>query len=129
MTQTFNAVREWIKKVDRVRNSIKKEKPKDRLGYVKAIEMCVLALNGSCQGWASWISEPKVMERFSEEELKKMFDVVRKVTLVLLEHDVYWTKNLLSKFEKEAKKKKKTDQTTYIQDIIKKKRKQDTYVS
>lgn len=97
----------WIEETKKKIKQIKKRKSKDRLTIVGGIAICNVAIQASTIGWNSWFQNPTIMEKFTEEELQKMFNAFREITINLLEHDIKWTKDLMKKTKKGKKKKEK----------------------
>ena len=78
------------KQIDKVKDL----EPKDRLDMVEAIALMNQYISSSCQGWAQWIFNPMVINRFKEEELKDFYGRFRKITLDFLEFDIEATEKL-----------------------------------
>ena len=75
-------------------NKIKSLSPKDRLDMVEAIALMNQYIFDSCQGWAQWIHNPTVINRFNEKELEGIYEQIKKLALEFLEFDLKTTKKL-----------------------------------
>ena len=89
--------KKWIRKVKKHIIEIESLDPKDRLEIVSAILKCNNAVAGSVNGWATWISNPSIMNSFTEEDLKTILEEFKKVAIPFLKNDVKWTEYLLKK--------------------------------
>ncbi len=94
---------DWVsvkkKQIDKIRGI----KPKDRLDMVEAIALMNQYISSSCQGWAQWVFNPMVINRFNEEQLKDFYSRFREITLEFLEFDVEATVKLKPPFKKKRK--------------------------
>jgi len=90
-------IKEWIKKVERHLNTIKNYKTTDRLSTVSGITQCVSCIGGSVNGWISWLSDPRIMNSFNEDELIELFNEFKRLSIKMLELDIEWTKKKLNK--------------------------------
>jgi len=90
-------VNEWLKRVNKEIERIKKDTPKDRLEYASHILKCNKAILASCQGWLTWLSSPGILNRFDEEELKTILDEFKSIALEFLDNDLKWTMVLSKK--------------------------------
>ena len=84
--------KDWAALLEKTLKQMEKLKPKDRLGYVSAISALNTIIVNSCSGWLHWLTSPRVMDDFSEDELKELFDFFRKVAKEFLESDLGWTR-------------------------------------
>ncbi len=75
-------------------DKVKDLKPKDRLDMVEAIALMNQYISSSCQGWAQWIYNPMVINKFNEKELKDLFDRFKKITNDFLDFDIEATEKL-----------------------------------
>jgi hypothetical protein len=89
--------RKWIRRVKEHIREIDNLDPEDRLELVSAISRCNYTIAGSVNGWAKWISDPSIMSKFTEENLRTILDEFKKVALPLLKNDIKWTEYLLEK--------------------------------
>jgi len=94
-------IEEWLGKVREEINRIKKSRSRDRLEYLTNILKCNRAIVSSCQGWKYWLDNPTIMNSFSEDDLKRIFEEFKVIAVMFLENDVRWTKYLQSKLELE----------------------------
>lgn len=79
---------DWVSNRTKTADAIKKISPKDRLGYVNACIQCLAAIGQSNQGWLQWLSNPTMMNEFSEDILKGFFEKFREFTLKYIEFDI-----------------------------------------
>ena len=61
---------------------------------VEAIALMNQYIFDSCQGWAQWIHDPAVINRFNEEELNEIYKQFRKFALEFLQFDLKTAKKL-----------------------------------
>ncbi|MEM2902698.1 MAG: DUF2153 family protein [Candidatus Bathyarchaeia archaeon] len=94
---------DWATMKKRQIEKVRGLQPKDRLDMVEAIALMNQYISSSCQGWAQWIYNPMVINRFNEKELKDFYDRFRKITLEFLEFDVEATERLKPPLEKGRK--------------------------
>ncbi len=97
MSEDWTAIKK--KQIDK----IKELEPKDRLDIVEAMARMDQYISSSCQGWAQWIFNPTVINKFNEEELKDFYNRFRKITLDFLEFDAEATLKLKSTVKKERR--------------------------
>ncbi|MDP7975339.1 MAG: DUF2153 family protein [TACK group archaeon] len=76
-----------IKKMDMV----KKMNYGDRLSLYNDVRVINLAMMESVNGWNQWLSDPSIIDTFTEEELRELFDGFRRVALEFMEMDLKWT--------------------------------------
>ncbi|MGC8600862.1 MAG: DUF2153 family protein [Thermoprotei archaeon] len=76
-----------IKKMDMV----KKMSYGDRLSLYSDVRLINLAIMESVNGWNQWLSDPAIIDTFTEEELRELFDGFKKVALEFMEMDLKWT--------------------------------------
>lgn len=84
--------KDWAILLEKTLKQMEKLKPEDRLGYVSAICALNIIIVNSCNGWLQWLTSPQVMDEFSEDELKQLFDFFRKIAKEFLEADQNWTR-------------------------------------
>jgi len=94
---------DWVKDKKKQLEEAKGLKPKDRLDMVEAIALMNQHIATSCQGWAQWIYNPMVINKFNEEELKSFYDRFRRITLDFLEFDIEATEKLKPPLKKEKR--------------------------
>ncbi len=82
---------------------IKSLSPKDRLDMVEAIALMDRYILSSCQGWAQWIYNPLVINRFNEKELKEFYEQFKKIAMEFIEFDKKATKKLKPLSKEEAR--------------------------
>jgi len=87
----------WTKKTEKEIEKIKNWKLKDRLSIVAALTYCNSSVASSVSGWSSWLTNALIMEEFSEEELKEIFQELAKLAIEWLKLDLKYTKLLLNK--------------------------------
>jgi len=87
----------WTKATEKEIKKIKNWKLKDRLSIVAAITYCNSSVASSVSGWSSWLTNALIMEEFSEEELKEIFQELAKLAIEWLKLDLKYTKLLLNK--------------------------------
>lgn len=85
---------DWETIKTRQLDKIKALSPKDRLDMVEAIALMDQYILSSCQGWAQWIYNPVVINRFKEKELKEFYEQFKEFALKFLEFDLKATKKL-----------------------------------
>lgn len=83
----------WAKASKKVLKEIQGFKPIDRLGVVSGLYTCNLALFRSIRGWHEWLSNPAIMEKFTDKELTKVFSAFRTLTEGFLELDIITAKD------------------------------------
>lgn len=71
---------------------------------VEAIALMDQYILSSCQGWAQWIYNPVVINRFDEEELSEFYEKFKKFTMEFLEFDLNATKKLKPLKQEEEKR-------------------------
>ena len=98
---------DWITIKTRQLNKIKSLGPKDRLDMVEAIALMDQYILSSCQGWAQWIYNPVVINRFKEKELREFYEKFKEFTMKFLEFDLSATRKL-KPLEKDEDKKPST---------------------
>ncbi len=81
----------WIDETKETMAVIKNLSPKDRLSYYAGVLRCCMALRKSIEGWLQWLRNPLIMDNFSDEDLKQLFEKFQQHTLDLLDMDVYYT--------------------------------------
>jgi len=59
--------------------------PQDSLDYVAAMVECNNSIIATSYGWTYWLKDPSLMNKFNDEELKKIFECFRQTSLALLE--------------------------------------------
>jgi len=95
---------DWIKIKTSQLSKTKSLSPKDRLDMVEAIALMDQYVLSSCQGWAQWIYNPVVINRFNEKELKEFYEKFKKFTMEFLDFDLKATKKLKPLTKEEEKK-------------------------
>lgn len=85
---------EWISKVEEEILAISNLEAKDRLETLDYVYRCLSAIDASLEGWSEWIGNPSIMNTFNEDDLNEMLDDFKKITALLLRHDIKWTKKL-----------------------------------
>ncbi len=98
----------WLEMLMKIQKEIDGLNPTDRLSHVSGIVMCISAINNSMIGWSKWLISPSVMNKFSEQELKKIFEYFKALSINILEEDMYWTR------KKQKKKRKKKNNKTKL---------------
>jgi len=102
---------EWIRQTKENLERIKKLKSKDRLGTLANIQLCNEAIYASVVGWNTFLERPKVMNQFTDLELKKVFSTFQEISLKFLETDIEAVKKVK---KKAPKRKKKVKRHSYI---------------
>lgn len=105
-------LKEYIEEVKLLIRELKKKEIKDRMDAHASLSEILVQLQSSILGWAKWIQDPRIMSRFSEEELKTFFEEMRKISIEFLELDIKATNKMLKKGKKKSKK--KTKERKYI---------------
>jgi len=108
----MTTLKDWIKTTEKSLNKIKKLKSKDRLETLASIQLCNESIYSSVMGWSAFIQRPKVMNHFSDIELKKLLEIFKDIAVIFLETDIASTKKIRSKLPKQIKERGK--KTTYI---------------
>lgn len=88
----MSAGKDWVALLEKTLKLMEKLKPEDRLNYVSAVAALNNIIVNSCNGWFQWLTSPRAMDDFSEDELKELFDFFRKVAKEFLESDLSWTR-------------------------------------
>jgi len=105
--------KKWTEMIEEYVSQIKSLKPTDRMSYAQAITKIINALAFSLKGWSQWFSSIDMLNNISEEEYKKIFTIMRKHALGLLQLDFQITlKKEKEQEEKKKKQKKKGKKTT-----------------
>ena len=98
MSQDWETIK--TRQLDKIRSL----SPKDRLDMVEAIALMDQYILSSCQGWAQWIYNPIVINRFKEKELKEFYEQFKEFAMKFLEFDLKATKKLKPLQKEEGKK-------------------------
>jgi len=99
---------EWSKVTCNLLEELQKLKPKDRLSLVSSIVGCNVALARSVNGWAAWLTDPRIMNKLSESDLQKYYKKFSEITKQFLELD----KEITTKYG--AKKPEDTKSNTLV---------------
>lgn len=94
----------WIEVIENVRAKIDKLPSKDRLDVCSSMVKCVDAVRNSSTGWLTWLTAPATMAEFSEVELAGFFEQIRDISRKFLDLDLYASRLLFSKLDKEKEK-------------------------
>jgi len=97
----------WIEKMNKYLEKMEDLKPKDRLSYWRALQICNTAVHESIMGWVQYISNPIIQDIFSVDEIKEIFERYRELAVEFIKLDIEATKLFESKVEA-----KRTDQDT-----------------
>lgn len=91
----LNLMSSWDTNIQEVRDSIillKKEieaaEPKDRLDAASRILQCIDFLRQSNIGWASFLSNPSLVNQLDEEALKDIFTRFKRMSVERIDSDV-----------------------------------------
>lgn len=98
---------EWIKSTKKNLEKIQKLKSKDRLEALANIQLCNEAIYASVVGWNSFLERPKIMNQFTDRELKEIFNTFKEISVRFLETDIGAVKKVKRKNPKKKKIKKK----------------------
>jgi len=101
--------KKWTEQIQELLDQLNEidKKPKDRLGYARAISALLAALNFSLKGWTQWFSSIATLESISEEDYKQLYEEMKPHIFALLELDKRVTKKREDEIEREERKKKK----------------------
>lgn len=94
-----SSLEDWINKVRETIKEIESLEAKDRLECVSGINKCNKAILASYMGWNSWLSNPIVMNDFTEEDLKQILAEFKEVAVTILKNDLKWTLYVLKKLK------------------------------
>ena len=90
-------------------------KDRDRLELVNSILFGLGALGKSVGGWVQWLSNPSIMNNFSEEELEEMNKTITDFVKSFIEYDIKITKEGIKKgIDKRRAQRKPTRGTLYV---------------
>lgn len=102
MTDVIANLEEWANGIKKALEEIKKQEPVDRLSALGSIYNCCAAIDSSIKGWHAWLTNPRVMEKFSLEELKDLLDLFKGTAINLLEEDLKCTQKRLDERREES---------------------------
>ena len=103
---------EWISNLKIELNKLSSLDPKDRLGFVSAINKCMRILNSSSTGWLLWTNQPSLMKLYTKEELEVMFTAFRLLASRILGLNIEYGDKLLDKMQ--LNRKEDITEVTYV---------------
>jgi len=68
--------------------ALSEKKDKDRLENLKTMSRCLYLIGRSLSGWSTWVSNPRTMANFTQEELEEMEAKLIEFTEAFLEYDI-----------------------------------------
>lgn len=94
-----SSLEDWINKVKETIKEIESLEGRDRLECVSGINKCNKAILASYMGWNSWLTNPIVMNDFTEEDLRQILNEFKEVAITVLKNDLKWTLHVLEKLK------------------------------
>jgi hypothetical protein len=88
--------------------------PEDRLSYVKECIICVQVLNVSLKGWAGWLGNFSITEKFTLDELKELYPKMKQLVIDFVKLDIEATKKKTDEEEKKITKSKPSKKDKYV---------------
>lgn len=102
----IESVKKYIEVMEHNIKLIEEAKPEDRLSYVKECVICIQVLNVSLKGWAGWLGNLSITEKFTLEELKELYPRMKQLVIDFVKLDMEATKKKTDEEEKKSPKSK-----------------------
>lgn len=107
-------VKKYIEIMEHNIKLLENAKPEDRLSYVKECVICIQVLNVSLKGWAGWLGNFSITEKFTLDELKELYPKMKKIVIDFVKLDIEATKKKTDEEEKKSAKSKSPKKDKYI---------------
>ena len=82
---------EWINGCKKARSDILEMEQGDRLINLSYLLYMTSVMKNSIEGWQSWFKNPHLMSNFTEEEISELFELMKELSLTLLDNDISLT--------------------------------------
>lgn len=109
-----NSLETWILGIDEALEELKKEHDKDRLAILGKIYACAAAIDGSIKGWHGWLTNPRLMSKYTTEDLESLMKMFKDIAIKLLEEDKKWTERRIEEDKENEESTNCMDSTSTI---------------
>lgn len=110
----IESVKKYIEVMEYNIRLLEEAKPEDRLSYIKECVMCIQVLNVSLKGWASWLGNFSVTEKFTLSELEELYPKMKQLVIDFVKLDIEATKKKTDEEEKKSPKSKSSKKDKYV---------------